>query len=153
MSRRAQTVVLVVAVALAAPIALVFETALRSLLFPIIAPDFELARTLLEPVMTPVAWLLVLVSAIAGVLGVALQRTLAQRRIARLGAAALPAQVEAARNQVFFLTTTIPQIPTIASTFAFMFGASPVPTLVGVSMCTVSVLVQGVVLATSSRGG
>lgn len=153
MSQRAQTMVLVFAVALAAPIALLFETLLRTLLFPVLAPDFELARTLLEPVMTPIAWLLVLVSIAAGIAGVALQSSLLARRIARLGASAEPMRIEAARNQVFFLTTTIPQLPTIASTFAFMFGASVVPTWIGVSTCTISVLAQGIALLRSRDGG
>lgn len=149
MSRRAQTLVLVVMVALAAPLALAFETALRSLLFPIVAPDFEMARTFLEPVMTPIAWLLVGVSAVAGTLGALLHRPMVRRRVAKLGAHATQERVEGVRGQVFFVTTTIPQLPTIASTFAFMFGASLVPTLVGVAICTTSVLVQGVMLASA----
>lgn len=152
MARRLQTLLLVLAVALAAPVALAFETGLRTLLFPLVAPDFELARTFLEPVMTPIAWLLAGASTLAGLLGLALQGPLVRRRVARLGASATAARVEGIRGQVFFVTSTLPQLPTIASTFAFMFGASLVPTLASVAVCTLSVLAQGLVLA-FARGG
>lgn len=141
--KRGGTFVLVAATVLAAPIALALESVLRWLLFP---PEFEVVRGWLEPYLTPLAWLLVVVSALAGIAGGLLQRGIATRRVAKLGAAATRAQVEAARNQVFLITASIPQLPTIASTFAFMFGASIVPTLVGVAICTVSVLVQGIAL-------
>lgn len=140
---------LVGATVLAAPIALAFESLLRWLLFP---PEFEAFRAFAEPVLTPLAWLLVLVSALAGVGGALAQRAIAARRIARLGAEATPARVETVRNQVFLITASIPQLPTIVSTFAFMFGASIVPTLVGVGICTVSVLAQGIALSRGAVG-
>lgn len=141
--KRTGTLALVAATVLAAPLALAFESLLRWLVFP---PDFEAVRAFLEPVLTPVAWLLVVISALAGVVGALAQRALVARKIARLGPGAAPVQIEAARNQVFLITASIPQLPTIASTFAFMFGASLVPTLVGVGVCTVSVLAQGALL-------
>lgn len=150
MSKRAQVLVLVVATVIAAPVALAFETLLRTLLFP---PDFELVRLFLEPVMTPIAWLLVAIATTAGIAGVLLQPRLVARKLARFGGHATSAQRETALNQVFMLTASIPQIPTIASTFAFMFGASLVPTLVGVAICTISVLAQGLALrAAASKG-
>ncbi|AKF03765.1 hypothetical protein [Sandaracinus amylolyticus] len=141
--KRGSTILLVAATVLAAPIALAFESVLRWLLFP---PDFEAVRAFLEPFLTPLAWLLVVISALAGIAGTFAQRTIAARRIAKLGAGATAVQIETVRNQVFLITASIPQLPTIASTFAFMFGASLVPTLVGVAIGTLSVLAQGVVL-------
>lgn len=152
MPRRSQTLLLVLAVALAAPVALAFETGLRTLLFPLIAPDFELARSFLEPVMTPIAWLLTAASTFAGLLGIALQGPLVRRRVAKLGEGATAARIEGIRGQVFFVTSTLPQLPTIVATFAFMFGASLVPTLASVAVCTLSVLVQGAMFA-FARGG
>lgn len=143
--KRAGTLTLVAATVLAAPLALALESLLRWLLFP---PDFEVLRTFLEPVLTPIAWALVALSALAALIGALAQRVLSARKIARLGPHAAPAQVEAARNQVFLIAASIPQLPTIASTLAYMFGASLVPTLVGVGVCTVSVLAQGALLMT-----
>jgi hypothetical protein len=141
--RRGGPLLLVVATLLAAPVALALESALRWLLFP---PEFEVVRAWLEPFLTPLAWALVLISALAGIAGALLQRALTARKIARLGPDATSARREAARNQVFLITASVPQLPTIASTFAFMFGASVVPTLVGVAICTVSVAAQGLAL-------
>lgn len=143
--RRSGTLTLVAATVVAAPLALALESALRWLVFP---PDFEVLRAFLEPVMTPFAWALVALSALAAVAGALAQRALLARKLARLGPHAAPAQVEAARNQVFLIAASIPQLPTIASTLAYMFGASLVPTLVGVGVCTVSVLGQGALLLT-----
>ena len=146
--KRSGTLTLVAAPVLAAPIALAFESLLRWLVFP---ADFEAVRAFLEPVMTPIAWALVLLSALAGIVGALAQRARVARKIARLGPGAAAVQMEAARNQVFLITASIPQLPTIASTFAFTFGASLVPTLVGVALCTLSVLAQGVLLVRGVR--
>lgn len=143
--KRAGTLGLVAATVLAAPLALALESVLRWLVFP---PDFEVIRAFLEPVMTPIAWVLVGLSVLAGIAGALAQRALVARKIARLGPHAAPAQIETARNQVFLITASLPQLPTIASTLAFMFGASLAPTLVGVGVCTVSVLAQGALLLT-----
>jgi hypothetical protein len=134
---------LVALTVVAAPIALAFESLLRWLMLP---PEFEEIRFWLQPIMTPIAWGLVALSALTGVVGLLLQRAIVRRRIAKLGEHDTPIQREHVRNQVFLVTASIPQLPTIASTFAFMFGASLVPTLVGVTICTVSVLVQGLAL-------
>lgn len=137
---------LVSATVLAAPVALALESVLRWLFFP---SEFEAVRAWLEPFLTPLAWVLVTISALAGVAGVLTQRTLVARKLAKLGPEATSAQRAAVRDQVFLITASIPQLPTIASTFAFMFGASVVPTLVGVAICTVSVLGQGLALRAS----
>ncbi|HEY8431317.1 MAG TPA: hypothetical protein VIL20_23215 [Sandaracinaceae bacterium] len=124
---------------LAAPVALGFETLLRLLLFP---RDFEYVRELFEPVLTPVAWALGAVAAVASLLGVVVQRSLAQKRIEK----SPDRDDEDARYRnvfgVFLLTSSIPQIPAIFSTFAFMFGASLLPVLVGIAVCSVGVVTQ-----------
>lgn len=124
---------------LAAPVALAFETGLRLLLFP---RDFELVRELLEPALTPVAWVLGGLAAVAAVLGASLQRSMAQKRIAK---SPDRGDYDARYRHVFgvfLLTSSVPQIPAIFSTFAFMFGASLVPVLVGIGVCSVGVVTQ-----------
>lgn len=124
---------------LAAPAALGFETLLRALLFP---PDFEIFREFLRPVLTPLAWVLGLIAAAASLAGLAFQRASAEKRIARLPR---DADDDARYGQVlgvFMLTAAIPQVPAILSTFAFMFGASLLPVLVGVGLCSAGVLGQ-----------
>jgi hypothetical protein len=124
--------------ALAAPVALGFETVLRHLLFP---PEFEQFRAFLEPVLTPFAWVLGLLAGAASLAGFALQRRLTEKRLARVTAddvAIRHAQVLG----VFLLTASVPQIPAILSTFAFMFGASIAPVLAGIAICTAGVVAQ-----------
>lgn len=124
---------------LAAPGALGFETLLRALLFP---PDFELLRAFLSPVLTHLAWVLGLVAAAGSLIGLALQRSIAHKRLARLPEGAS----EEVRYQqvlaVFLLTTAAPQIPAILATFALMFGASLTPVLIGVGICSLGVIAQ-----------
>lgn len=124
---------------LAAPVALVFETFLRAALFP---PEFETFREFLRPMLSPVAWVLGLVAAAAGLAGLGLQRSMAQRRVARLPEDAGYEERYAQVLGVFMLTTAVPQIPAILSTFAFMFGASLWPVLVGIGVCSVGVVAQ-----------
>lgn len=139
MAAKPRTRALLFLTILAAPGALAFETLLRALLFD---SDFELLREFLSPVLTPVAWVLGLVAAAASLGGLALQRSMAEKRLARLPEGAGD---EARYGQVlgvFLFTTAAPQIPAILSTFAFMFGASLVPVLVGVGICTLGVIAQ-----------
>lgn len=122
----------------AAPVALGLETVLRRILFP---AEFEGFRAFLEPVLTPIAWCLGLVAGAASVIGLALQRRLTEKRLARIPEASLHlrhGQVSA----VFLLTASVPQIPAIFSTFAFMFGASIWPVLAGMAICTIGVALQ-----------
>ena len=123
----------------AAPVALGFETVLRWILFP---ADFELVRELLHPVLTPVAWFLGGVAAVASFAGLALQRRMTARRLSRLpGEPDLDARYREV-FAVFLLTTAVPQIPAILSTLTFMFGASLLPVLVGIGLSSVGVVTQ-----------
>lgn len=124
---------------LAAPVALVVETVLRKLIFP---ADFELVREFLEPMLTPVAWVLGAVAGVAGFVGLGLQRRMADKRLAKLPPAAGVNDRYQAVFAVFLLTTSVPQIPAILATFAYMFGASIVPVIVGVAVCSVGVVSQ-----------
>lgn len=124
---------------LAAPVALAVETGLRLLIFP---EEFELVREFLAPILTPVAWALGAVAAIAGFAGLFLQRRMTDRRLAKLPAGAEAGARYQAVFAVFLLTTSVPQIPALLATFAYMFGASIVPVLVGVGVCSVGVVSQ-----------
>lgn len=128
--------------AVAAPVALAFETLLRRLLFP---PEFERVREALRPVLTPVAWLLCLICAVAGVAATALQRRLVARGIDRLPSdRRSPEQIDRARIGAFMLAASVPQVPAVLATFGFMFGAALTPVVVAIAIATVAVLVQAV---------
>ncbi len=120
-----------------APGALALESGLRVLLFP---PEFEEVRELLEPLLTPIAWLFGAAAGVASLLGLGLQRRMAEKRMARV-----PDEYEARHREVvgvFLLSASVPQIPAIFSTFAYMFGASLWPVLVGIALCSVGVISQ-----------
>lgn len=130
---------LIVLTAVAAPAALGFETLLRWLLFP---DDFELVRELLRPTLTVVAWALCGVTVLSAFAGIVAQKRLAARAVAKLGPAAPPDRVARARLGGFLLAASIPQVPAVLATFAFMFGASLGPVLVAIAIVTAAVLLQ-----------
>jgi len=128
--------------AIAAPVALGFETLLRKLLFP---ANFEEVRSLLRSDLTPVAWALVGLTAAAGVGGLVLQRTLVERAVRKLPARRQrPEDVERARVGAFLLAASVPQVPAVVTTFAFMFGAPLLPAIASISVVTVAVLAQAI---------
>ena len=131
---------LVVMTAVAAPVALGFETLLRHLLFP---ESFELVREALRPVLTPVAWVLCLVCAGAGAFGLVFQRRMAARAVDKLPPAGRTPELEdRARLGAFMLAASIPQVPAILATFSFMFGAALTPVVVAIGIVTVFVVAQ-----------
>lgn len=134
---------------IAAPAALGFETGLRLLLFP---ADFELIREFLNPTLTPVAWLLGAVAALASFGGLFVQRRLAEKRLSALPPDASFDLRYRAVFGVFLLTTAIPQIPAIFSTLTFMFGASLIPVLVGIGVSSVGVVSQALRVESIARG-
>lgn len=131
---------LVVMTAVAAPVALAFETLLRHLLFP---ESFELVREALRPVLTPVAWLLCVVCAGAGAFGIVFQQRMAARAVEKLPPEARTPELEdRARLGAFMLAASIPQVPAILATFSFMFGAALPPVLVAIAIVTIAVVAQ-----------
>lgn len=124
---------------LAAPVALVVETGLRKLIFP---AEFEMVRELLNPILTPVAWALGAIAAAAAFGGLLLQRRMTDRRLVKLPATAGSNERYQVVFAVFLLTASVPQVPALIATFTYMFGASIVPVLVGVGVCSVGVVSQ-----------
>lgn len=131
---------LILMTVVAIPLALLFETVLRALILP---DEFELLRTFLEPYLTPVAWGLVVVCLLAAGLGIIAQSALSVRRLRSLPDDAPAAVRSAALVGVFLLTSGVPQIPALASSFCFMFGASFLPVGIGAGVAGIGVLVQG----------
>jgi hypothetical protein len=142
----------VVLIAVSAPLALGFETLLRKLVFvPLIGAELrevrefywpELTDELRQAVLTNTAWVLVLVSVLAGVLGVVLLRRAARRQ----------RDLAEVRDQLLLLTS-IPQVPAILATLCFAFGSSLLPVLVSMAVSTVFVFVQGLVGERLLAGG
>ena len=141
----------VLLVAVSAPIALLFETGVRKLLFvPLVGEDVAEVREFYWPALTDevreaaltrTAWVLVGVSVLAGALGVALLRRAARREIERNPG-------EQARSNIrdrMLLLTSIPQVPAIVATLCFSFGSQLGPVLGCMIVSSAFVLAQGVV--------
>ena len=126
-------------VVLAAPVALGFETLLRWAFFP---AEFDEVRAILEPLLTPLAWIVCALSVMASAIGVWLQRRMNAKRVAALPDDASAEQRKSVVMGVFLLTSSVPQIPTIAGTFMYMFGSSLWPVLVAILLCTIGVAAQ-----------
>jgi hypothetical protein len=133
---------LILMTVVAAPIALVLETILRKLLFP---PEFDELRLLFEPTLTPVVWGLVVLTALFGVLGVALQARLAARAVRKVPEhTRTPARIHKAELGAFMLAASIPQIPAIVATLGFMWGSSLTPVIAAIGVATVAIVIQAV---------
>ena len=140
-SERGGTALILMTV-VAAPIALVFETILRKLLFP---PEFDELRELLSADLTPIAWAFVGLTGLLGVVGIAFQSRLAARAVAKIPEThRTPARAQKAELGAFMLAASIPQIPAILATFAFMWGASLTPVLTAIGIATLAIVVQAV---------
>lgn len=139
MAKKGGSTMLIVLTVLAAPMALGLETALRILLFP---PVFEELRQFIHEPLTIVAWVLGML-AIAGVwAGLAVQRRMVEKKLNKLPEGSGFEERHGAAVGVFLLTASIPQIPALLCTLAFTFGASLVPVLVSIAICTIGVVAQ-----------
>lgn len=128
---------MVVLTAVAAPVALGFETVLRELVLP---DRFEQVRMLLRPLLTPVGWGFAVLAALAGVAGVVWQQRLIARKEAQVGDHDEARQ--SARMGAFLLAASVPQLPAIFATLSFMFGSTLLPVLVAIGVSTLAVLAQ-----------
>lgn len=141
---------IVVSTALAAPVALAFERFLHWALLP---PEFAQIQARLAPWPTTVAWVLCAVAVAAGLAGLIWQKRLTIRALDRVPAAhRTPERLERARIGAFFLAASIPQVPAILATIAHMFGASLLPVIVAIVICTVVVCIKAVQLVRAAHG-
>lgn len=128
-------------VAASTPIALAFETGLRQIMFP---PEFDDVRMWLRPTITPWVWLAPVLSALGLPLGFALQRWLVRRDLARIA----PEQRTDGRRataelEAMLLSTSVPQLPAVISTFAFMAGSHLLPVVAAMVVATAGIMILG----------
>ena len=141
-----RTWVVLTVVAVSTPLALVLETALRTVLFP---PEFEEVRLWLRPTITPWVWSMPVLAGVATLLGLRLQRWYAARQLAALPAhRQTPEKQAAAHFDALMLSTSAPQVPALLATIAFMLGSELAPVLAAIVAGTAGVLVQGAVRRT-----
>jgi divalent metal cation (Fe/Co/Zn/Cd) transporter len=132
----------VLVIAISAPLALGVETLMRTqVLAPMLGPSFDEVREFFSPQLTRVAWAMVAVTFAAGILGIVITQ-LAVRKLARLPDPALRARK--LRDRLLLLTS-IPQVPAILATLCFTCGARLFPVLVAMVVSTLFVLIQGFV--------
>ena len=133
---------LVVLTVVAAPLAFGLETLLRKLLFP---PDFDQVRDFLRGPLTPFAWALAVVALLATLVALAVYDRAARRAVERIPHERRTADVSVrAATGVFLLTSSIPQLPAVASTMLFTFGAPLVPTVVAIGIASLGVVLQAI---------
>lgn len=135
-----RTGLLIAAIALSTPLALALESGLRQLVFP---PEFEELRALVGPAASPWAWLGPVAVGLTVPVAVWMQPRLARHHLARRRARGLRASEDGARFEALMIATSLPQIPAVAATLAFMFGSAWPPVVATVAASTVGVLVVG----------
>jgi hypothetical protein len=132
--------VLVAAIAVSSPLSLGVETALRTLLF---TDDMRDLRAMVGPSLTPVAWAMVGLTAVAAVVGVAVQGA-AFRHALRSRDASDPDARERARVQALYVASSVPQLPALVATFLFTGGAALTPVTIALLIAALGVLALGV---------
>ena len=144
---------LVVSTLAAAPAAFVLEGILRAWFLP---PDFELVRRALAPWVTPVGWVLAGLTALVGlVASVGLRRRLpAVDDTAVEGPAVQRLASRRARREValFFVASSLPQLPAIAATLAVLFGAPSGTAWLAIAMSSCWILGFGHMIWASQGG-
>lgn len=134
--------VIVLLIALSAPLALGIETLFRvHVLARILGPALDEVRTFFSPTTTRVAWLLVGATVVAGFVGIAVTRAVVRKLLHE------PDPVQRARRLTdrTILLTSIPQVPAVLATLCFTAGAQLLPVLLAMLVSTAFVLVQGFV--------
>jgi predicted lysophospholipase L1 biosynthesis ABC-type transport system permease subunit len=137
--------------AISAPVALAFETLVRTqILARAIGPDLEDVRRFLSPSLTRFSWALTFVTLFAGIVGVAAVPVAARRIEAAAKSAGRELDRATREKQIvgrLYLLTSIPQAPAILATFCFTFGSRLLPVLIAMALSTAAVVAQGVVAA------
>jgi hypothetical protein len=145
---RGKTYAILAIVAVSTPLMLAVETWLRQRLLP---PEFEEVRAWLREDLTPMAWGTVLLVPFATFIGLRLHRWYVARELARLPPDRRTEENSArVRFDALMLSTSAPQLPALAATVLFMFGAALGPVLVSLGMATLGVLVLGAKILRSS---
>ena len=125
-------------VALSTPVAWLLEQFLRQLVMP---PDFDSVRAWLGPVVTPWAWATVPATLAATVLGWWLHRMLVRRELAVRRPGLSPEQLRAkAEFEALMLSSSAPQVPSVAATVLYMLGADVEPVAASMVAATLGVV-------------
>lgn len=133
---------LVAVLALSSPVSLGFETLIRKVMF---TADMREMRVLLNPFLTPVAWALLGVTALAALVGVPAHHALHKRSFARLGDRARdPAARASADTVALYVASSIVQFPTLAATMTFTLGADLVPVFAALWVAAAGVAAIGI---------
>lgn len=126
------------AIALATPSALGLETLARVLFLP---PELDALRQDVRPTLTPVAWGLLVLTALTLPLGLATQRAVERRLLAKVEAYGGGAKKrDEAHFEAFFVAASVPQIPAVFATFTLTAGAAALPVLLAVALSVAAVL-------------
>jgi hypothetical protein len=143
--------VVVLLIAISVPIFLGVETLLRVyVLGPLYGPVLAELRAVYWPDVsaemiatraTNWAWILIGVTAVAGIVAIVLLRIVVHRAASATGERPTPAKI----RDTLLLMTSIPQVPGLASTLCFAAGADLSPVLICVGVSTSFVVVQGFV--------
>ncbi len=141
--------VVVLVIAVSAPLALGVETLLRTFVIsPMAGPVFNEARVFFSPQTTAFAWGLTGVCVLAGIVGLAVLRRTSRgllgagNKKGNAGGKTGEAHVAELRDKLFLLTS-IPQAPAVLATLCFTLGARLAPVLVCMGISTAFVLAMG----------
>ncbi len=139
-SPRRSTLIAVLAVS--SPVSLGAETLIRKVMF---TADMREMRVLLNPYLTPVAWALLAVTAVASLAGVPAHRAVHRRLVGKLGERRRdPVACASTDAMALYLASSIVQFPTLIATMTFTLGADLVPVFAALWVAAFAVVAIGV---------
>lgn len=133
---------LIAVLAISSPVSLGAETLIRKALF---TADMREMRALLNPFLTPVAWVLLAVTSVAALAGVPAHRAVHRRLVDKLGERRSdPVACASTDTMALYIASSVVQFPTLAATMTFTMGADLVPVFAALWVAAFAVVAMGV---------
>ena len=140
MSKSTTRLLLVLAIALAGPMAFGLDLLARQLIF---RDQPEELRAFFAEHATNFGWFIVPLPLIGGILGFLLYPSMLRKALAKVGDGATEVAKNGAELKVLFFTTTMAQLPALLGDVSVMMGARFTPALCSTSISVTAVLTIG----------
>lgn len=140
MTRSTTRLLLVLAIALAGPMAFGLDLVARQIVF---RDQPEDVRAFFTEHATTFGWFIVPLPLASGIVGFVLYPSMLRKALAKLGAGASEAGRSGAELKALFFATTLAQLPALLGDLSVMMGARLTPALCSTSISVTAVLAIG----------
>jgi hypothetical protein len=135
-------IAILIVITLTTPAVLGVEHLARRFVVP---AEWEEIRRELNPIMTPVGWVLLALTVVSIPIAFVIYRALSRRLLAKVEAiGGGPKQRATARLEAMFVATSAPQIPAALAALSLSFGSDALPVLLAVGLSAAAAAAIGV---------